>query len=61
MNLLYSMKYLVALNELRHFARAAEACYITQPALSNALRALDGLHPAHWLRPCGATLGWMAA
>jgi DNA-binding transcriptional LysR family regulator len=41
MNLLSSMKYLVALNEHRHFARAAEACHITQPALSNALRALE--------------------
>lgn len=41
MNLLASMKYLVALNEHRHFARAAAACHITQPALSNALRALE--------------------
>ena len=41
MNLLSSMKYLVALNEHRHFARAAEACHITQPALSNAMRALE--------------------
>lgn len=41
MNLLASMRYLVALNEHRHFARAAQACHITQPALSNALRALE--------------------
>ena len=41
MNLLSSMKYLVALDEHRHFARAATACHITQPALSNALRALE--------------------
>lgn len=41
MNLLASLRYLVALNEHRHFARAAEACHITQPALSNALRALE--------------------
>ncbi|WP_120971322.1 LysR family transcriptional regulator [Comamonas sp. lk] len=41
MNLLTSMRYLVALNEHRHFARAAQACHITQPALSNALRALE--------------------
>lgn len=41
MNLLSSMRYLVALNEHRHFARAAQACHITQPALSNALRALE--------------------
>ena len=41
MNLLSSMRYLVALNEHRHFARAAQACHITQPALSNAIKALE--------------------
>lgn len=41
MNLLTSMRYLVALHEHRHFGRAAQACHITQPALSNALRALE--------------------
>jgi DNA-binding transcriptional LysR family regulator len=41
MNLLSSMRYLVALDEHRHFARAAQACHITQPALSNALRVLE--------------------
>ena len=41
MNLLSSMRYLVALHEHRHFGRAAQACNITQPALSNALRALE--------------------
>jgi len=41
MNLLASMRYLVALSEHRHFGRAAEACHITQPALSNAVRALE--------------------
>lgn len=41
MNLLASLRYLVALDEHRHFARAALACNITQPALSNALRALE--------------------
>lgn len=40
MNLLASLRYLVALHEHRHFGRAA-ACHITQPALSNALRALE--------------------
>lgn len=38
---LTSLRYLVALSEHRHFARAADACHITQPALSNALRALE--------------------
>lgn len=41
MNLLSSLRYLVALSEHRHFGRAAEACHITQPALSNAMRALE--------------------
>jgi len=41
MNLLDSMRYLVALAQHRHFGRAASACHITQPALSNALRALE--------------------
>jgi DNA-binding transcriptional LysR family regulator len=41
MNLLASMRYLVALSEHRHFGRAAAACHITQPALSNAMKALE--------------------
>ncbi|HZY17701.1 MAG TPA: LysR family transcriptional regulator [Ramlibacter sp.] len=41
MNLLASMRYLVALSEHQHFGRAAQACHITQPALSNALKALE--------------------
>jgi DNA-binding transcriptional LysR family regulator len=41
MNLLDAMRYLVALEQHRHFGRAASACHITQPALSNALRSLE--------------------
>jgi DNA-binding transcriptional LysR family regulator len=41
MNLFISLKYLVALDDHRHFGRAALACNVTQPALSNALRALE--------------------
>lgn len=41
MNLLASLRYLAALSEHQHFGRAAAACHITQPALSNALRALE--------------------
>ncbi|MBK1614267.1 LysR family transcriptional regulator [Rubrivivax gelatinosus] len=41
MNLLDAYRYLVALEQHRHFGRAAAACHITQPALSNALRALE--------------------
>jgi DNA-binding transcriptional LysR family regulator len=41
MNLLAAMRYLVALDKHKHFGRAAQASHITQPALSNALRALE--------------------
>ena len=41
MNLLDAYRYLAALERHRHFGRAADACHITQPALSNALRALE--------------------
>jgi len=41
MNLLDAMRYLAALDQHRHFGRAASACHITQPALSNALRARE--------------------
>ena len=41
MNLLASFRYLVALAEHRHFGRAAQSCHITQPALSNAMKALE--------------------
>lgn len=41
MNLLVSLRYLVELERHRHFGRAAEAAHITQPALSNAVRALE--------------------
>ncbi|WP_077032958.1 LysR substrate-binding domain-containing protein [Pelomonas sp. KK5] len=41
MNLFVSLKYLVALDDHRHFGRAAVACHVTQPALSNAIRALE--------------------
>ena len=41
MNLLSSLRYLAALDEHKHFGRAAAACYITQPALSDALRELE--------------------
>ncbi len=41
MSLFTSLRYLVALHRERHFGRAADACHITQPALSNAIRALE--------------------
>jgi DNA-binding transcriptional LysR family regulator len=35
------LEYLVALAREKHFARAAEACRVSQPALSTALRQLE--------------------
>ncbi|HTJ97375.1 MAG TPA: LysR family transcriptional regulator [Rhodocyclaceae bacterium] len=35
------LKYLVTLAEVRHFARAAEVCHVSQPALSTAIRNLE--------------------
>ena len=38
---LQDLRYLVALAEHRHFGRAAEACYVSQPTLSTQLRKLE--------------------
>lgn len=35
------LEYFVALAHERHFARAASACYVSQPALSEAIRKLE--------------------
>ncbi|WP_274911335.1 LysR family transcriptional regulator [Streptomyces sp. WZ-12] len=35
------LEYLVALARERHFARAAQSCFVSQPALSEALRKLE--------------------
>ncbi|WP_031469149.1 LysR family transcriptional regulator [Sciscionella sediminilitoris] len=35
------LEYFVALARERHFARAAQACYVSQPALSEAVRKLE--------------------
>lgn len=39
--LLRQLEYLVALAREKHFARAAEACYVSQPSLSAAIRKLE--------------------
>jgi DNA-binding transcriptional LysR family regulator len=39
--LLSQLKYLVALAKERHFARAAQSCFVSQPALSAAIRKLE--------------------
>ena len=38
---LRELRYLVALANLRHFGRAAEACHVTQPTLSAQLKKLE--------------------
>ena len=35
------LNYLIALDKHRHFGRAAEACHVSQPALSNGIRELE--------------------
>src|SRR3981081_4814799 len=39
--LLRQLEYFVAVARERHFARAAEACYVSQPALSAAIAKLE--------------------
>lgn len=41
MTTLRQLRYLVALAETRHFARAAELCHVTQPALSTQIKELE--------------------
>lgn len=40
---LRQLRYLVALQEHRHFGRAASACFVTQSAFSVAIKELEGL------------------
>jgi DNA-binding transcriptional LysR family regulator len=35
------LEYLVTLAREKHFAKAAEACHVSQPALSSAIRSLE--------------------
>ena len=35
------LEMLIALSRERHFGRAAEACHVTQPTLSSAIKALE--------------------
>lgn len=39
---LQELRYLVELDDHRHFGRAAEACFVSQPTLSTQLRKLEG-------------------
>jgi LysR family hydrogen peroxide-inducible transcriptional activator len=38
---LRDLRYLVALAELRHFGRAAEACFVSQPTLSTQIKKIE--------------------
>ncbi len=38
---LRDLEYLIALDELRHFRKAAEKCYVSQPTLSGQLKKLE--------------------
>ena len=38
---LVQLEYIVAVDEHRHFASAAEACYVTQPTLSMQIQKLE--------------------
>ena len=38
---LTELKYIVALAREKHFGRAAEACFVSQPTLSVAIRKLE--------------------
>ncbi|MCG7203330.1 LysR family transcriptional regulator [Streptomyces arenae] len=38
---LRQLEYLVALGRARHFAKAAQACYVSQPTLSEGIRKLE--------------------
>ena len=38
---LTELRYLLAVDKLRHFGRAAESCFVSQPSLSVAIRKLE--------------------
>ena len=38
---LRALQYFVKLADLRHFSRAAEACFVSQPTLSTQIRKLE--------------------
>ena len=41
MNTLTQLEYIVAVDEYRHFATAADKCFVTQPTLSMQIKKLE--------------------
>ncbi len=39
---LTELKYIVAVAREKHFGKAAEACFVSQPTLSVAIKKLEG-------------------
>ena len=54
---LQQLEYILAVDELRHFAKAAEYCNVTQPTLSAMIQKLEDelkhqiIRPYHPTRP----------
>ena len=45
---LRELQYLVALDEHRHFGRAAASCFVSQPTLSGQFRKLELSWASNW-------------
>jgi LysR family transcriptional regulator, hydrogen peroxide-inducible genes activator len=45
------LRHLTALDDHRHFGRAAEACHVTQSTLSAGIKELE--FSMEWPNPCG--------
>ena len=45
---LTDLRYLVTLAEIRHFAKAAEVCFVSQPTLSIAIKKLEEELGVRW-------------
>ena len=39
---LKDLQYLVALAQFRHFGKAANSCFVSQPALSSQIKKIEG-------------------
>jgi LysR family transcriptional regulator, hydrogen peroxide-inducible genes activator len=48
---LTQLEYIVAVDTYRHFGKAAESCFITQPTLSMQIKKAGGRFGNHYFRP----------